>query len=65
MTFESSQVKAPPLSGRRMMPPTPLQNSYSSFEGEQVHFEVEDQIGVRVTERLLRERSSTWKKVKV
>ena len=25
--FESSQVKAPPLSRRRMMPPTPLQNS--------------------------------------
>ena len=31
MRFESSQVKAPPLSRRRMMPPTPLQNSYSSF----------------------------------
>ena len=40
--FEGSQVKAPPLSRRRMMPPTPLQNSYSSFEEEQGHFEVED-----------------------
>ena len=27
-----------------MMPPTPLQNSYSSFEEEQGHFEVEDQM---------------------
>ena len=38
------QVKAPPLSRRRMMPPTPLQNSYSSFAEELVHFEVEHQI---------------------
>ena len=44
MRNESSQVKAPPLSRRRMLPPTPLQNSYSSFEEEQEHFEVEDQI---------------------
>ena len=39
-----SQVVAPPLSRRRMMPPTPLQNSFSSFEEEEGHFEVEDQI---------------------
>ena len=44
MRHESSQVNAPPLSRRRMMPPEPLQNSYSSFEEEQGHFEVEDQI---------------------
>ena len=44
MRFEGSQVKAPPPSRRRMTPPTPLQNSYSSFEEEQEHFEVEDQI---------------------
>ena len=58
MSFEGSQVNAPPpLSRGRMMPPTPLQNSYSSFEEEQGHFEVEDQIwsasdrfGVRVPE---------------
>ena len=43
MRFEGPHVKAPPLS-RRMMPPTPLQNSYSSFEEEQGHFEVEDQM---------------------
>ena len=41
MRFESSPAKAPPLS--RMMPPTPLQNSNSSFE-EQSQNEVEDQI---------------------
>ena len=37
-------MKAPLLSKRRMMPPTPLQNSYSPFEEEQGHFEVEDQM---------------------
>ena len=42
--YESSQVKAPPLSRRRMMPPTPLQSSYSSFEEEQEDSEVEDQM---------------------
>ena len=42
--FEEPQVKAPPPSRGQMMPPTPLQNSYSSFEEEQGHFEVEDQM---------------------
>ena len=37
-------MKAPPLSRRRMVLPTPLQNSYSSFEEDQGHFEVEDQM---------------------
>ena len=41
MRYEDSQVKALPPSRRRMSPPTPLQNSYSSFEGEQGHHEVE------------------------
>ena len=44
MRSESSQVKVLPQPGRRVMPPTPLQNSYSSFEEEQGHFVVEDQI---------------------
>ena len=43
MRFESSQVTAPPLSGR-MVPPSSLQNSYSSLEEEQGNFGVEDQI---------------------
>ena len=42
--YESPPVKARQLSTRRMMPPTPLHNSYSSFfEEEQGHVEVEDQ----------------------
>ena len=44
MRYASSQVKASPLSRRRLVPPTPLQNSYPSFEEEQGHSEVEDQI---------------------
>ena len=59
--FEGPQVKAPPQSGRRMVPPTPLQNSYASFEEEQGHFEVEDQTCIA---RDRTRRSSTWKKVK-
>ena len=43
MRYESSQVTAPPLSRRRMMPPTPLQNSNDTTEEEQGRFEVEDQ----------------------
>ena len=43
MWFEEPQVKVPPMSRRRMRPSTPLQNSHSSFEEEQVNFEVEDQ----------------------
>ena len=31
MRHEGSPVKAPPLSRRRVTPPTPLQNSYSSL----------------------------------
>ena len=35
MRYESPQVKAHPSSRRRMMPPTPLQNSNHTFEEEQ------------------------------
>ena len=36
MRYEGSPVKAPPLSRRRMTPPTPMQNSQTSFcEGPQ------------------------------
>ena len=44
MRYESSQVKAPPLSRRRMVPPTPLQNSNDTFEEEQGRFVVEGQM---------------------
>ena len=33
MRFEGTQVKAPPLSRRRMLPPTPLRKSYSYGDG--------------------------------
>ena len=69
--FEEPQVKAPPLSRRRMMPPTPLQNSYSTFEEEQEHFEVEDQMWsardrtiISKTKQYL-EESKSFKRVKV
>ena len=42
--YEGSPVKVPPLSRRRKMPPTPLQNSYLSFGEEQEHIEVEGQM---------------------
>ena len=41
MRYEGSPVKAPPITRRRMTPPTPLQNLYTSFEGEQGSYEVE------------------------
>ena len=41
MLFEGSRRKAPPIARRRMTPPTPLQNSYTSFEGEQGSYEGE------------------------
>ena len=43
MMYEDSPVKALPPSRRRMTPPAPLKNSYSSFEGEQGYCEVENQ----------------------
>ena len=39
MRYEGSQVKAPPTTRRRMTPPTPMQNSYTSFEREQGSYE--------------------------
>ena len=44
MRYESSQVKARPLSRSRVMPPTPLQNSNDTFEEEQGRFAVENQM---------------------
>ena len=41
MRYEGSPVKAPPVSTRRMTPPSPVQNSYASFEGEQGSYEEE------------------------
>ena len=72
LRFEGSQVKAPPLSRRRMMPPTPLQHSCSSSEEEQEHFKVEDQIWSARDRTVIartksgcckNDRYSTWKEV--
>ena len=41
MRYERSPVKAPPLSRRRMTPPTPMQNSYTSFVRDQRWYEEE------------------------
>ena len=42
--YESSQVKASPISRSRMRPPTPLQNSNDAFEEAQERFVVDDQM---------------------
>ena len=65
MRFEGPRVKAPPLFKRRMMPPTPLQNSYSSLEEEQGQFEEENQMWSARDGTVIAKRSSTWMKVKV
>ena len=41
MRYEGLPVKAHPLSRRRMTPPTPVQNSNTSFEREQGSYEEE------------------------
>ena len=41
MRYEGLQGKAAPIARKRVTPPTPLQNSYTSFEGEQGSYEVE------------------------
>ena len=43
MSHEGTPVKAPPTSGRSMMPPTPQQSSYSSIEAMQWQTEMEEQ----------------------
>ena len=64
MRYEGSQVKAPPMSRRRMTPPTPLQSSYTSFDGEQVT-KGKAGDGVREKEQSLQDRNSIWKEVTV
>ena len=41
MMYEGSQGKAAPITRRRMTPPTPMQNSYTSFERKQGSYEGE------------------------
>ena len=41
MRYEGSQVKALPITRRRITPPTPVQNSYTSFERKKASYEEE------------------------
>ena len=65
MRYEGSQVKAPSITRGRMTPPTPLQNSYTSFEREQGSYEGEgrnarERTIIAITKRYL-ERSFSVK----
>ena len=64
MRYEGSQGKAPPITRRRMTPPTPMQNSYTSFEWEQGSCEAEGR-GWNARERtiLVRTKQYFWKEV--
>ena len=66
MRDEGSPVKAPPLSRRRMTPPTPMQNSYTSFERELGSYEDEGR-GWNARERTINreDKNSIWKEVSV
>ena len=57
MRYERSQVRALPLSRRRMMPPSSLQNSFSSLKRSRGTARCRARFGVRVTEQLLQERT--------
>ena len=66
MRYEGSPVKAPPLSRRRMTPPTPLQNSYTSFVRDHGRIRsgmAED--GFREKEQSSRGHNSFWKEATV
>ena len=59
MRYESPTLKALPLSRRRMMPPTPVQNSYLSFEKEQGRHEGEGR-GSHARERTIIARTKQY-----
>ena len=59
MRYEGSHVKAPPITRRRMTPPTPMQNSYTSFEREQGSYEVEGR-GWNARERTIIARTKQY-----
>ena len=59
MRYEGTPVKAPPISRRRTMPPTPQQSSHSSIEDMQWQAEMEVQGSSWNARGSLREWSST------
>ena len=64
MRYEGSQGKALSMARRRMTPPTPKQNSYALFEGEQGRYEVEGW-GWSAKERTLSAKTVCGKKPQV
>ena len=59
MRHEGSQVNAPPITRRRMTPPTPMQNSYTSFERELGSYEEEGR-GWNARERTIITRTKQY-----
>ena len=62
MRYEGSPVKAHPFSRRRMTPPTPLQNSYTSLVRDQGRYEEE---GRGEEKQPPRGSNSIWREVSV
>ena len=58
MRYEGSTVMTPPLSRRRMTPPTPVQNSYTSFVRDHERYE-EEGTGWNARERTIIARTKT------
>ena len=52
MRYKGSPVKAPPLSRRRVIPPSPVQNSYTSFVRDHGRYE-EERRGWNARERTI------------
>ena len=59
-TQEGMRYESPPVKARRMMPPTPLQNSNDTFEEEQVLLGADDQMW-SAKERTIIAEVEEWK----
>ena len=59
MRYEGSTVMTPPLSRRRMTPPTPVQNSYTSFVRDHERYE-EEGTGWNARERTIIARTKQF-----
>ena len=61
MRYEGSPVITPPLSRRRMTPPTAVQNSYTSIVRDHGRYEEEEENGMRENEQSSRGQNNFWK----
>ena len=59
MRYEGSQGKVPPITRRRMTPPTLMKKSYTSFEWEQGSYEEEGR-GWNARERTIFARTKQY-----